>query len=88
MIPMNDVTANPMGIVNSCDHSASRGFLEKREKSGSLLKRFGRHVNQAVMTGYMVSDTYTMSVAKLAMDDIIPLTIPQARSLPWIVLRL
>lgn len=88
MIPMNDVTANPMGIVKSCDHSASRGFFEKREKSGSLLKGIERVLNQVVMTGYMASDTYTMSVAKLAMDDIMPLTIPQARSLPWTVLRL
>ena len=38
MIPMNYVIANPIGIVRSCDHSASRGFFANREKSGSLLQ--------------------------------------------------
>lgn len=37
MIPMNEVNANPVGIVMSCDQRASLGFLAKREKSGSIV---------------------------------------------------
>ena len=36
MMPMNDVTAKPMGIVNNCDQKASFGFRAKRAKSGSF----------------------------------------------------
>ena len=36
IMPMNDVTAKPMGIVNSCDQSASRGLRANLAKSGSL----------------------------------------------------
>ena len=36
MIPINDVTAKPIGMVKNCDHSASFGFLAKRVKSGSF----------------------------------------------------
>lgn len=36
MIPINEVMANPTGMVMSCDHNASLGFLAKRAKSGSL----------------------------------------------------
>ena len=36
MTPMNEVNANPIGIVNNCDQSASRGFFANRAKSGSL----------------------------------------------------
>lgn len=36
MMPMKDVTANPIGMVKSWDHRASEGFLANREKSGSF----------------------------------------------------
>ena len=39
MIPIKDVIANPIGMVNNWDQRASLGFLANREKSGSLLKR-------------------------------------------------
>ena len=42
MIPMKDVTAKPTGIVMNCDHRASRGFLAKRAKSGSLTMRVAK----------------------------------------------
>lgn len=37
IIPMNEVTPNPMGMVKSCDHNASFGVRAKREKSGSFM---------------------------------------------------
>lgn len=64
MMPMNEVTAKPIGMVKNCDQSASLGFLAKREKSGSL----------------------TMSVAKFAIDDMIPDTIAQPNAPPDLVL--
>lgn len=60
MIPMNEVTAKPTGIVMSCDQKASLGFLANREKSG----------------------LFTTRVAKLAMEDMIPVTIAHAIALP------
>lgn len=36
MIPMNDVTANPTGMVMSWDQRASFGLRAKRAKSGSF----------------------------------------------------
>jgi hypothetical protein len=36
MMPMKEVTANETGMVIICDHRASRGVREKREKSGSF----------------------------------------------------
>jgi hypothetical protein len=60
---MKDVTAKPVGIENSCDHSASLGFPANREKSGS----------------------FTIKVAKLAMELMMPLIICHASSLPCLV---
>ena len=60
IMPMNEVTAKPTGIVMNCDHSASRGFLAKRAKSGSL----------------------TISVAKFAIEDMIPWTIAHPSAPP------
>ena len=70
---MNEVTAKPIVIVNSCDHNASLGFRAKREKSGSLL---GKLVNDGALYGSMT--TYTMRVAKLAIEDMMPDTIAHA----------
>ena len=81
MIPINDVKANPIGIVRSCDQKADFGVLAKREKSGSLL--YGR--GPAHIRTLSQNDSYrthTISVAKLAIDDKIPLTIAQPSSLP------
>lgn len=61
MIPMNEVTANPIGIVKSCDQRADCGVLANRAKSGSL----------------------TIKVAKLAIDDMMPLMTAHARAEPW-----
>jgi hypothetical protein len=36
MMPMNEVTANPTGIVMSWDQRASFGLRAKRAKSGSF----------------------------------------------------
>ena len=36
MMPMNEVTAKPMGIVKSWDQRASFGLRANREKSGSF----------------------------------------------------
>lgn len=36
MMPMKDVTANPMGMVKNCDQRAADGLFAKREKSGSF----------------------------------------------------
>lgn len=60
MMPMKDVMAKPIGMVNSCDHSASFGLPAKRAKSGS----------------------FTIKVAKLAIEDMMPVTISQPRVLP------
>lgn len=60
MMPMNDVTANPTGMVMNCDHSASLGFLANLAKSGS----------------------FTISVAKFAIDDMMPWTIAQPNAPP------
>lgn len=80
MTPMKEVIAKPTGMVISCDQSASLGFLAKREKSGSLLEKsagqLGKDRDKRVKT-------YTMSVAKFAIDDIIPFTIAQLNALPW-----
>lgn len=74
---MNEVTAKPIGIVNSCDHNASLGFRAKREKSGSLLSIL---VNDGALNRRMT--TYTMRVAKLAIEDMIPWIIAHASLLP------
>src|SRR4051812_31631254 len=72
IIPMNEVTANPIGMVKSWDHSAFFGFLANREKSG-LLCRMLENVSTYGRTWHT-----KMSIAKLAMEDMIPVTIPQA----------
>lgn len=62
-MPIKDVKANPSGIANNWDQTASFGLRANLVKSQSL----------------------TIRVAKLAIDDMMPLTISQARSPPCIV---
>ncbi len=42
MIPMNEVNANPAGIVMICDQIASLGLRANRAKSGSLTMRVAK----------------------------------------------
>ena len=48
IIPMNDVMANPSGIVNNCDHRASLGFRANLEKSGSFTIRVAKFPIQLI----------------------------------------
>jgi hypothetical protein len=48
MTPMNDVRANPIGIVNNWDQSASRGFFANRAKSGSLTINVAKFETQSI----------------------------------------
>lgn len=52
MMPMNEVTAKPMGIVSSWGKKASDGFRAKRAKSGSLTMRVAK---LAVACQYVVA---------------------------------
>lgn len=49
MTPMNEVKANPIGIVNNCDHNASRGFFANLAKSGSLTIRVAKLATQSII---------------------------------------
>jgi len=60
IMPINEVAAKPIGIVNSCDQRASLGFRANLEKSGS----------------------FTIRVAKLAIELMIPPIHPQANFEP------
>lgn len=42
IMPMKEVIANPIGMVNSWDHSASFGLRAKRAKSGSFTMRVAK----------------------------------------------
>ena len=63
IMPMKEVIAKPRGIVKSCDHRASLGFLANRAKSGS----------------------FTMSVAKLLIEDMMPETMAHPNASPVLV---
>lgn len=63
MMPIKDVTANPIGIAKSCDQKASLGLPAKRAKSAS----------------------FTMSVAKLAIELMHPFTNSHPSALPDLV---
>ena len=47
--PMNEVSANPIGIVNNCGHIASRGFFANLAKSGSLTIKVAKFETQAII---------------------------------------
>lgn len=82
MMPMKDVSANPIGIVKSCDQNADLGVLAKREKSGSLLQHQSIQYKTRKHIRRKNTQTYTMRVAKFAIEDRIPFTIAQPNSLP------
>ena len=49
MMPMKDVKAKPMGMVQSCDQRASLGLPAKREKSGELTMRVAKLAIELMM---------------------------------------
>jgi hypothetical protein len=49
IMPINEVMPKPMGIVNSCDHNASFGFLANLEKSGSFMMRAAKFPRQLMI---------------------------------------
>lgn len=49
IIPMNDVIANPTGIVISCDQIASLGFRENLVKSGLFIIKAAKFAMQFIM---------------------------------------
>ena len=79
IIPMNEVTAKPMGMVKNCDQRASFGFLAKRLKSVSSLEMSPYF--------YVLSmdspGSFTIKVAKFAILLIIPCTIAQPNASPF-----
>lgn len=53
IIPINEVTAKPIGMVKNCDQRASLGFRAKREKSGSLTIRVAKLAIEDMMPDTM-----------------------------------
>lgn len=48
IIPMNEVTAKPKGMVSSCDHRASLGFRANLEKSGLFMIKAAKFPKQLI----------------------------------------
>lgn len=78
MMPTNDVTAKPTGMVMSWDQRASLGFLAKRAKSGSLTIRVAKFAIDDMMP-------WTMAQPNAPPDFVAPLCtmgpIPCARTI-------
>lgn len=81
IMPMKEVIAKPMGMVKSWDHRASFGLMANLAKSGSFYKAL-------VNASYQIEEVIrtTMRVAKFAIEDMIPVTIPHANFEPCDVL--
>ena len=82
MIPMKDVTANPIGIVNNCDQKASLGLIARDSLAKWKILLLPMYIGSYLRANRAKSASFTMSVAKFAMDDMIPLTIAHARAEP------
>jgi hypothetical protein len=84
-MPMREVMAKPAGMVMSWDQKASLGFPANLEKSAekSLVSQVPRiDFKSRTQEKGVIPGSFTMSVAKLAIEDMMPLRKAHDHSLP------